>query len=227
MTDSVTLVLVTKRPRLYQGKQRLAATMGAETALELARFFLQCALEDLANWPYGPVVICPSDAKDLTWAKSLLPGAEVLYQSEGNLGERLEALDLNLRRQGHQRILFIGSDIPMLLETHYAEAFAAFNEADVVLSPAADGGVSLMGSACGWSLLPEMRWSTADLCADLQQACAAAGQRVSLIRSSYDVDEENDLKQLYQDLSRDQRPARVALYERLVSLFKEKEETYA
>ena len=44
------LVIFCKWPRLNQGKQRLAKTIGAELALEVAKLLLDCAMEDAADW---------------------------------------------------------------------------------------------------------------------------------------------------------------------------------
>ena len=57
-----TLVLVCKRPALGIGKQRLAAKVGQELALQIAEALLACALEDVLAWP-GSVVIAQQTLK--------------------------------------------------------------------------------------------------------------------------------------------------------------------
>src|SRR5512134_154575 len=104
MTEAA-LVLVCKRPAVGIGKQRLAASIGGEAANRIAEALLACALEDAGAWP-GPVIIAPADPADHAWASALLPLARVRLkirvelQAEGNLGQRLNALDHKLRGSG-------------------------------------------------------------------------------------------------------------------------------
>ena len=86
------LVIMCKRPKLHQGKQRLAASIGAEAALEIAELLLSCALEDANSWP-GDVVLAVAHEEDLVWAGNLIADARVIYQGLGNLGQRLNVID--------------------------------------------------------------------------------------------------------------------------------------
>ncbi len=212
----VSLVILCKRPKLHQGKQRLAATLGAEQALALAEAFLLCTLEDARDWP-GPVVLSPASDDDRSWAEQLLPGAEVYPQLSGNLGERLMVVDQGLRRAGHRTLLFIGTDAPALEQRHYRAALQAFDQYGVVLSAASDGGVTMMGSDAGWPDLSALPWSTGQLGAALKNQCLAAGMKVGFIQPSYDIDLEQDLRRLVDDLQRDRRPARQQLLRMLLS----------
>ena len=217
MQNQVTLVIVCKRPKLHQGKQRLAKTLGAKTALRLSEGFLRCVVEDINDWK-GPVVVSPANKDDVSWAESLSEKADVVAQPSGNLGERMQGLDRQLRAMGHQQVLFLGTDVPMLTPEHYAEAQNAFSSADVVLSPASDGGVTLMGSGKGWPDLEHLHWSTDRLGKELVDACQDEGLNVGFIKDSYDIDEEADLKRLYADLQGDQRPQRIALLKQLQTI---------
>ncbi|OMH32796.1 DUF2064 domain-containing protein [Motiliproteus sp. MSK22-1] len=212
-----TLVVICKRPKLHQGKQRLAATLGVEQALILANSFLQCALEDARDWP-GKVVLSPASADDLDWAALLLDNADIIPQSEGNLGQRLMEVDQQLREAGHNHILYIGTDAPILDSRHYFAAIQAFNRYSVVLSAASDGGVTMMGSRSSWPQIVSLPWSTEHLGEALKAACEAAGLEVGYILPSYDIDVEEDLRRLADDLQHDVRPARKRLLEKLLAL---------
>lgn len=206
----ITLLVFCKQPRLNQGKQRIAATLGAEPTLEIAKGLLSCALEDAREW-HGPVVLSPSSVEDAEWASDLLPNVEVIPQPEGNLGERIMAVDAELRRRGHQRVLIIGTDAPVLNHDYYQSAVAAMCSHDVVLSAASDGGVTLMASNKPWPPITDLPWSTELLNEALSQRCQQQGVDVGYITSSYDIDHEQDLLKLLIDLEEDQRPARQAL----------------
>ena len=150
------LVLVCKRPMLGIAKQRLAAGVGQERARHVAEALLACALEDAREWP-GPVVIAPAHASDYAWAASLLPQLQpklhIVPQIEGNQGQRLNAVDHSLRERGLEHLIYIGSDAPALVAADYAAAREALLNHDIVLKPAADGGVVLMGRRRRWPML--------------------------------------------------------------------------
>jgi len=209
--DLIHLVLFCRRPAAGIGKQRLARSLGKETAAQAARLLLGAALEDLHDWP-GPVVLAPASAADYEWATGLLdrPG-QVLAQPPGNLGERLNGIDRSLRANGAQKILYIGSDSPGLDAPYYAAARQALQNADVVLGPAADGGVTLMGARAAWPDLSGLPWSTARLGTALAELCVLEGWTLATLDTRHDVDHETDLHQLASGLRQDERPARQAL----------------
>lgn len=220
-----TLLIFCKQPRLNHGKQRLAANIGAEPAFNIAKALLECAIEDAKAWP-GPVVISPSHSDQLVWAQSLLPTASVIPQPEGNLGDRIKAVDAALREQGHEQIITIGTDAPVLNQ-HYLMATAKqLCESDVVMSAASDGGVTIMASSHPWPEIADLPWSTERLNEGLYSKCTSVGLSVSYVDPSYDIDHEQDLHKLIIDLAEDNRPAR----QRLLSLTRKilnKDESYA
>lgn len=210
MTDT-TLILFCKRPAPGFGKQRLAAEVGTDAAFDVARGLLACALEDLQNWP-GPVVVSPSCVDETDWAAALLSReSEVIPQSGGNLGQRIESIDRTLRRRGQHRQIVIGSDAPELSLALLAGADRLLGEADVVFSAAEDGGVSLMGTRSGWPALELMPWSTEALGHALAQGCEQNQQSVRWAEACSDVDRLMDLERIRHTLQRDSRSARQAL----------------
>lgn len=220
-----TLVLLCKRPLVGQGKQRLATTFGADETQYLAEGFLNCALEDLNDWP-GAVVLAPASAGDQIWAEQLAssqlttaPSVTVVAQQEGNLGQRIVSLDQTLLQLGHQRRVYIGSDAPALRPRHYREVISQFNQTEVVLSAADDGGVTIMATTAPWpDALIDLPWSTPQLGQALAECCTKQGFSVGYIEPSYDIDFEIDLARLMIDLESDLRPARQQLLQRLLSL---------
>src|SRR5699024_3497894 len=75
------LVLVCKRPAPGHAKQRLAATLGQQAALQAAQALLACALEDLQQWP-GPTAIAPDNLQHLSWSQTLNPHATCVAQGD-------------------------------------------------------------------------------------------------------------------------------------------------
>ena len=219
-----TLVVFCKKPELHQGKQRLVKNISAEKALTIAQALLACAIEDSENWP-GPVVIACSDANDLLWTQSLLESAQAIPQlphnglnKSNNLGERLNYVDKTLRKLGHQELVFIGTDAPILNEVHYQSVISALNHHDIVLSAADDGGVTIMANKIPWPILAELPWSTDKLSSSLSCLCQQNNLNVNYILPSYDIDYTADLKKLLIDLQTDNRPKRKRLLKEIKQL---------
>lgn len=209
-----TLVLVCKRPELGIGKQRLAAKLGQALALQIAEALLACALEDVLVWP-GSVVIAPADIKDREWAANLCKltcaDVKILPQVNGNLGQRLNALDHALRTSGFNQLVYIGSDAPDIDVTDYVALSGAFLNVDTVFKPTIDGGVSIMASCKPWPDLTDLPWSTSQLGGSLSLLCQQNGHAIGKLPVGFDVDEVEDLSYLVLKLAQDERPARRAL----------------
>lgn len=206
-----TLVLFTKRPRAGVGKQRVAVESSLDFALALAERLFDCAAEDLSQWP-GPTALCIADIEDADWAAARCPGARVLPQGAGNLGERLQRATRELAPSGGP-LLFIGSDAPTLDAAYLADMAAALAGHDIALGAAADGGVVAMGCRRGWPGLGALPWSTDRLGAALAAACEADGRRVTWLAERKDVDTMKSLEAVAAELAGDPRPARRALLE--------------
>jgi glycosyltransferase A (GT-A) superfamily protein (DUF2064 family) len=205
------LVVFCRRPALGNGKQRLARVLGRNDALAIANALLDCALEDAAGWPHD-LVISPACRDDAAWAASLVARpAWVEAQPEDTLGRRLNGVDRSLRARGLERLIYIGTDAPSLTVGDLLAALDGLEHADVVLGPAADGGVTLMGSRRAWPDLGNLPWSEPTLGAALEQHCRQSGLSVSRARASYDVDEVLDLVTASRALAGDSRPARRRL----------------
>ena len=211
------LVLLCKRPALGHAKQRLAATLGQEVALSLAQALLACALEDLRQWP-GQQVIAPEHRQHLSWARSLAGEALCMAQGDGNLGERINALDHGLRSDGQHSLIFIGSDCPALRPADYLHVAQLLQRFDTVLFAARDGGVVLMASNRPWPDLQPLPWSSPRLGDALAQRCRQAGHSVAIAGESFDIDHAEDLAHLAAVLREDSRPARQALHATLKRL---------
>lgn len=202
------LVLMLKAP--VRSKRRLVADFGSAGASTLAERLIACALEDLAQWP-GPVWAAPASDVDRLWLMETGSTLPSLLQPEGNLGARIGDVGRRLHERGEHRQIFIGADCPELDLNYLREAGERLAECDVVLGPAVDGGVVLMGARREWPDLEALPWSTEHLHAALDSACRGAGLSVATLNARRDVDTLDDLLALEAELRRDPRPARVAL----------------
>jgi glycosyltransferase A (GT-A) superfamily protein (DUF2064 family) len=127
----------------------------------------------------------------------------------------MNAVDRALRRAGHAAQLFTGTDLPALVPGDFAAAREALARDDVVLSPADDGGVTLMGARVPWPEFADLPWSTPALGAALERRCREQGLSVRHLAPTWDVDELADLERVRRDLGADPRPARRRLRDRV------------
>jgi glycosyltransferase A (GT-A) superfamily protein (DUF2064 family) len=202
------LVVMLKHPQ--RSKTRLAAEIG-ELAQDAAQRLWACALEDAVDWP-GPVCLAPAEADDRAWLLAQYPALALhLVQGPGNLGQRINHVDRQLRGQGYRQLLFIGTDCPAMNRCYLEQAAAALGESDVVLGPARDGGVVLMGARRAWPELADLPWSTAQLGRALALRCRETGSSVATLAELADVDAAADLRVAAAELREDGRPARRAL----------------
>jgi glycosyltransferase A (GT-A) superfamily protein (DUF2064 family) len=93
-----------------------------------------------------------------------------------------------------ERVVLIGSDSPDLPRQRLTEAFAALEECDVVLGPAADGGYYLIGLARRIPrIFDGITWGSREVWQQTTRRLAAAGIRWRELAPWYDVDELADL----------------------------------
>ena len=229
------LVVLLKAPK--NAKRRLASEIG-DLAAEAARHLCACALEDARAWP-GPTWLSPADPGDRNWLSSAIvseigpsrgsgeppdgdrlpddPATQLdgisglVPQCGGNLGDRINHVDRELRRQGAGKILFMGSDCPGLDAAYLEQAGRALDRVDAVLGPAADGGVVLMGARRPWPDLRDLSWSTGEFCVELVELCRGSGWRVATLGVREDIDTLRDLLRAATTLQADERPARRGL----------------
>lgn len=114
-------------------------------------------------------------------------------QQGGDLGDRMSAAVAAALGGGARRVVLVGTDCPALSASLLVEAFAALDDADVVLGPATDGGYYLIGmaSACT-EVFADVPWSTARTLEVTLLRAAAAGLRVKQLERLSDVDTAAD-----------------------------------
>ena len=134
----------------------------------------------------------------------------VLQRGE-NLGERINYVDAALRAKDEMSIIFIGTDCPAMEDGYLQRAAVELVRSDVVLGPAIDGGVVLMGARVAWPTLAELPWSTSSLCAALTTLCIEHGLVIANLKPRADVDSVAALLATRNELAQDPRPARRAL----------------
>jgi rSAM/selenodomain-associated transferase 1 len=115
-------------------------------------------------------------------------------QQGNDLGQRLSHALHQKWNEGFRKLVFIGTDSPLLEIEDLQAAFQALNEAEVVLGPATDGGYYLIGFS---SLLSELfsgiSWGTSDVFGQTIRRLEIASVRWQRLREHFDLDTYDDL----------------------------------
>jgi len=195
LTDCHLLVFA-RVPALGRVKSRLAAGVGLPAALAVYRELLAITNAAIVAadvpatvWLADTAGPEPTAAEAHEWA-----ALAARCQPEGDLGKRMTAAFAAAFAAGAGRVAIIGTDCPGLRARHLTQAFAALDNADVVLGPATDGGYYLLGLRQPQpALLANKAWSTDSVLADTLADAQHLGLRVSLLTELSDVDNAEDL----------------------------------
>ena len=191
MIMSNVLLIFVRNPELGKVKTRLAKTLGDEEALRIYQILLEktraaalnCSAE---RWLMYSHFLDENDLWDATHFQKKV-------QSEGDLGQRMEAAFRQALDAGAEKVVIIGSDCPTLTGANLDQAFTALDNHDLVIGPVPDGGYYLLGMR---SMLPtlfrDIAWSTESVRATTLERIAAAGKTVAMLPMQTDVDTEED-----------------------------------
>ncbi len=145
--------------------------------------------------------------------RRLLPeGFFLVPQGEGDLGARLLKGTTDLLAAGYAGAILVNSDSPTLPASILRQAADAVMRGDnVVLSPALDGGYTLIGlSRAHATLFEDMPWSTPTVYRLTLNRAQQIGVPVVNVPGWYDVDDAASFRMLEDELS-GRRPAFATL----------------
>lgn len=191
MAPADVLVVMARQPAPGAVKTRLAGRLGADGACALYRAFLADLGETLAGGPWRLVwAVTPADA-DL---RPIVGGApDCLAQRGDTLDERMDHCFADLFVAGAPRVVMIGADAPHLGAAAIAAAFAALDEADVVLTPTRDGGYCLVGLRAAHDLFRGIAMGSERVFGETVARAAARGLRTRVHPTTFDVDVWDDV----------------------------------
>jgi len=139
MNKELVIVFV-KNPKLSQVKTRLAKTIGDKAALEVYSELLKVT-ENATKKLRAEVRIYFSNAiEELPWN-----GYYKTTQQGDNLGKRMQHAFEQGFKDGYNRIVLIGSDLPDISEKHIVKGLNLLKQYNAVFGPAEDGGYYLIG----------------------------------------------------------------------------------
>lgn len=194
------LVVMARYPRLGEGKTRLANAIGAERTFRLYCAFLRDIDARFAGgrrtlvWAFHP--------PDADFAALTRSGARCLPQCGDSLGTRMWNCFRLLCREGYERVIMIGADMPHVRDEWLNEAEAQLDVADVVIGPTEDGGYYLVAMRAPHDVFADIPMGTDSVLVETLRKTATAGLQVHLLPRSFDIDEAHDLVQLRALLAR-------------------------
>ncbi|MEO7265173.1 MAG: TIGR04282 family arsenosugar biosynthesis glycosyltransferase [Ferruginibacter sp.] len=183
------LIIFIRKPELGKVKTRLAAQVGAESALDIYKRLLDHT-RVIASAAACDKYIFVTEPLQITDWKSFMEEIQI----SGSLGEKMQHAFLLLFKKGYQKMVIIGSDCPHLQTTHIEKAFELLAHNDLVAGPANDGGYYLLGLKKIYPALFENKpWSTGLVMEETIATAMKLGLSYKLLETLTDVDEEKDL----------------------------------
>jgi rSAM/selenodomain-associated transferase 1 len=204
---TVAIAIICKTPAPGRSKTRLSPPLRPEECAAISSCFirdLSTTIAELATEGAvsGYAVYTPVGSEPAL-RELLPPGFALLPQIEGGFGDRLLRATQDLLAAGHRGAILVNSDSPTLpreILRRAADAVAAGN--NVVLSPAHDGGYTLIGlSQPHRRLFEDIPWSTGEVFALTVQRAKELGVPVVTVPGWYDVDDAESLRVLEDEMA--------------------------
>ena len=204
---SVAVGIFCKTPTAGTSKTRLSPPLRPEECGALSACFIRdltatidSACRDSDAVPYA--VYTPIGSEDMLRAL-LPPGFRLLPQCDSAFGERLLHAITNLLEAGHGGAILVNGDSPTLPSSIVRAAIDAVRGDDaVVLSPAIDGGYTLIGlSQPHAQIFADIPWSTPDVYRVTVERANEIGLPVVNVPCWYDVDDAQTLHLLEAELA--------------------------
>lgn len=198
MSDAAARILIfCKAPVPGTVKTRLAASIGAEAACRLHEELARRMIDAAVSSRLAPVELWCAPTADHPFFDTTSPPKRV--QTGADLGERMaNALVRVLGQPRVERAVLVGTDCPPIDGAYLAAAFAALDDTDAVLGPAADGGYGLIGfrriePSLVRPVFDDIEWSTEQVAAATIARLEDTGLTCTQLPVIWDVDRPEDL----------------------------------
>ena len=196
------LIIFIKNPEIGKVKTRLAATIGAQKALDIYKKLLKYTAQITGELSLEKHVWYSSyiDKNDPFFKSDYLK----FLQAEGGLGEKMSEAFEMVFDQGAEKVVIIGSDCAELEPHHITEAYDQLDKVDVVLGPAKDGGYYLLGMNHFYpELFKEMTWSNSEVLHETLKRAQGSNLKSYLLPELNDVDTFEDFQLIEPRLRKD------------------------
>jgi uncharacterized protein len=203
--QTVAIGMFCKTPAVGYSKTRLSPPLRLEECAALSACFIRdvaATIDELASAGdvAGYAIFTPGGSEGVLRAL-LPPDFRLLPQCDGDLGARLVAATRELLAS-HAGAILVNADSPTLPAAILRAAVDATRHGGVVLSPALDGGYTLIGmSKLHERLYADIPWSTSQVHQRTVERAAELGLPVVNVPGWYDVDDAASLALLQSELA--------------------------
>ena len=204
---TVAIAIMCKTPEPGRSKTRLSPPLRPEECAAISSCFIRDLSSTVAGLAAegavtGYAVYTPVGSEP-ELRQLLPPSFRLLPQIDGDFGERLLRGTQDLLAAGHRGAILVNSDSPTLPRRILREAAEAVVAGDnVVLSPAHDGGYTLIGlSQPHRKFFENIPWSTSEVFALTVQRAVEIGVPVLTVPGWYDVDDAASLRLLEDEMA--------------------------
>lgn len=127
----------------------------------------------------------------------------LLPQHGADLGGKMKNAIGAVLRLGYSKVVLMGTDIPHIHTETIQNAFDNLENKDIVIHPALDGGYYLIGMKQEYDSIWNLkRYGTNTVMYDTLQHMKAENLSLSVGQMYYDIDREEDLRQIWKDIQR-------------------------
>lgn len=201
MEERSIYILFAKKPVAGKVKTRLAEGIGAAFAVRIYQAFLEDILSSL-NGLHRPFAVAYTPAEAGPYFEECATGATEFFPQRGrDLGGRMNNAFLRQFARGYDRVILIGSDIPLLSPEILEEAREALAEHPVVLGPCRDGGYYLIGIRSPVpGVFSGISWGSDRVFRDTVSILRRERCNYRILPELSDIDRAHDLEQLISEL---------------------------
>lgn len=197
------IILFTKIPELGEVKTRLLPFLTKEICVELQTAFIKDMYDSIRDAGID-IVISYAANGDLAPLQSIVhPDIKLIKQEGHDIGEKMyHAIASTLEK--YNKVLLIGSDIPLLQKIDLEKAFQILEQKDMVISPTYDGGYYLIGMKKVNRDIFKMEYSTSSVFEESIEKMESLGLSYGIGNSQLDIDDKDDFLRLYHTLKNNQ-----------------------
>lgn len=191
------VIVMTRFPEPGKTKTRLIPALGSDRAAALHRCLIRRTLDVVCHW--AETHACDVEVRYVGGDEVRFRtefGIQCRYapQSEGSLGERMNAAIAAAFSEGAIRVVVIGTDCPGLDDSHLGPAFDQLTLVDAVIGPATDGGYYLLGMRRPLPrLFDDIAWGTENVLRQTLERSVDARVTVGQLSPLSDIDYPEDL----------------------------------
>lgn len=203
VADADVVAVLTRAPG-HGGKSRLFAELRVPPDSTLLSALLLDTLDGVAVPGIARVVAVepPEACDDVRLLVS--SDVEVIPQTAGDLGTRMQQLMEQLFERGARRVVLVGSDLPDIQPAIVSRALVRLKEdaRRLVLGPSSDGGYYLIAAARVPAVFAEVDWGSPRVLSQTLAHAQRVGMPVALLEPMTDVDSVADLVRVMRSRTR-------------------------